>query len=140
MKDGEKVYQDKVIGAEFLEFLRERLILAKEILADDGSIYINIDKKKGHYVKILLDEVFGENNFFNEIVWGYRTGGISKTFFARKHDSIFFYAKNSTTNIFNTQYYKSYQQKKYNFKGVDDVLDEEKIMMYPHFNKPQIFD
>src|SRR3989344_7049329 len=130
MKDGEKVYQDKVIGAEFLEFLRERLILAKEILADDGSIYIHLDQKKGHYVKILLDEVFGENNFFNEIVWGYRTGGISKTFFARKHDSIFFYAKNSNTNIFNTQYYKSYQQKKYNFKGVEDLWDEEKKMWY----------
>ena len=130
MKDGEKVYQDKVIGAEFLEFLRERLILAKEILADDGSIYIHLDQKKGHYVKILLDEVFSENNFFNEIVWGYRTGGISKTFFARKHDSIFFYAKNSNTNIFNTQYYKSYQQKKYNFKGVEDLWDEEKKMWY----------
>ena len=130
MKDGEKVYQDKVIGAEFLEFLRERLILAKEILADDGSIYIHLDQKKGHYVKILLDEVFGENNFFNEIVWGYRTGGISKTFFARKHDSIFFYAKNSNTNIFNTQYYKSYQQKKYDFKGVEDLWDEEKKMWY----------
>lgn len=130
MKDGEKVYQDKVIGAEFLEFLRERLILAQEILADEGSIYIHLDQKKGHYVKILLDEVFGENNFFNEIVWGYRTGGISKTFFARKHDSIFFYAKNSNTNIFNTQYYKSYQQKKYNFKGVEDLWDEEKQMWY----------
>lgn len=130
MKDGEKVYQDKVIGAEFLEFLRERLILAKEILADDGSIYIHLDQKKGHYVKILLDEVFGENNFFNEIVWGYRTGGISKTFFARKHDSIFFYVKNSNTNIFNTQYYKSYQQKKYNFKGVEDLWDEGKKMWY----------
>lgn len=130
MKDGEKVYQDKVIGAEFLEFLRERLILAREILSDDGSIYIHLDQKKGHYVKILLDEVFGENNFFNEIVWGYRTGGISKTFFARKHDSIFFYAKNSNTNFFNTQYYKSYQQKKYDFKGVEDLWDEEKKMWY----------
>lgn len=130
MKDGEKVYQDKVIGAEFLEFLRQRLILAREILADDGSIYIHLDQKKGHYAKVLMDEVFGENNFFNEIVWGYRTGGISKTFFARKHDSIFFYGKNSNTNIFNIQYYKSYQQKKYNFKGVEDLWDDEKQMWY----------
>ena len=53
MKDGEKVYQDKVIGAEFLEFLRERLILAQEILADDGSLYVHLDGKKAN-LKILM--------------------------------------------------------------------------------------
>lgn len=97
MKNGEKVYQDKVIGSEFLEFLRERLFLAKEILADDGSIFIHLDYKKGHYVKILLDEIFGENNFLNEIVWHYQTyQGQVKSYFPRKHDSIFFYAKSNS--------------------------------------------
>lgn len=102
MKDGEKVYQDKVIGAEFLEFLRERLILAREILADDGVIYVHLDGKKGHYVKILLDEIFGENNFKNEIVWCYQGAGQSEKQFKKKHDSIFFYPK-SAQYIFNWQ-------------------------------------
>lgn len=100
MKDGEKVYQDKVIGAEFLEFLRERLILAREILADNGSIYIHLDYKKGHYAKVLMDEIFGENNFQNEIAWHYQTyQGQVKAYFPRKHDSIFFYSKTSQWNF-----------------------------------------
>ena len=85
MKNGEKVYQDKVIGSEFLEFLRERLILAREILSEEGSIYVHLDYKKGHYVKILLDEIFGENNFLNEIVWHYQTyQGQVKSYFTKK--------------------------------------------------------
>ena len=95
MKDGEKVYQDKVIGAEFLEFLRERLILAKEVLADDGSIYIHLDSKKGHYVKVLLDEIFGENNFKNEIIWCYDKWVSPSKDFQKNHDIIFRYLKSS---------------------------------------------
>lgn len=70
-KDGAKAYSDKIKGAEFIEFLRQRLILAKEILASDGSIYVHLDAKMSHYIKIILDEVFGKNNFQNEIVWCY---------------------------------------------------------------------
>lgn len=69
MKDREKAYRDKIIGAQFIEFLRKRLILLKEILADDGSIYVHLDQKKGHYIKTILDEIFGEHNFKNEIFW-----------------------------------------------------------------------
>jgi len=98
MKDGEKVYQDKVIGAEFLEFLRERLILAKEILANDGSLYVHLDWKKGHYVKILLDEIFGENNFKNEIVWHYeKWTSPSSESFQKNHDIIYFYGKGNNS-------------------------------------------
>lgn len=99
MKNGEKVYQDKVIGAEFLEFLRERLILAKEILANEGFLFVHLDWKKGHYVKLLLDELFGENNFVNEIIWRYFMGGKSINFFSRKHDNIFIYKKNENNKL-----------------------------------------
>src|SRR3989339_308654 len=122
MKDGEKVYQDKVIGAEFLEFLRERLILAQEILADDGSLYVHLDQKKGHYVKVLMDEVFGENNFLNEIIWGYRIQGVGKKSWARKHDSIFYYKK-SENNIFNPEKEKNI----YNAPFIDTKLQPSKI-------------
>ncbi len=130
MQDEEKAYKDKVIGSRFLEFTRKRLVLLKEILSEEGSIYVHLDQKKGHYIKTLMDEIFGEENFINEIIWGYRTGGISKNFFAKKHDVLFYYNKNAGSATFNTQYYKSYQLKKYNFKGVEDLWDDEKKMWY----------
>lgn len=94
MKDREKAYRDKVIGAQFIEFLRRRLILLHEVLADDGMIYVHLDYKKSHYIKAVLDEVFGEENFQNEIVWE-RTNAHNmptKTF-ARAQDTIFLYSK-----------------------------------------------
>lgn len=60
-------YTDNLTGANFIEFLRERLIFAKEILSDNGSIYLHIDYKIGHYVKIIMDEIFGIENFRNDI-------------------------------------------------------------------------
>lgn len=98
---GVKAYNDKKKGAEFLEFLRRRLILAREILADDGSIYVHMDQKMGHYVKILLDEVFGKHQFRNDISWCYTGPSQTSRYYPRKHDDIFFYSK-SKDNIFNT--------------------------------------
>lgn len=66
-KNDEVVYSDNLQGAVFIEFIRERLILAKELLSEQGSIYLHIDYKIGHYVKIIMDEVFGINNFRNDI-------------------------------------------------------------------------
>jgi len=91
----QKAYQDKIAGAEFLEFLRKRLIFLKELLTEDGSIYMHLDWRKGHYVKLLMDELFLENNFRNEIIWNYETGGVGKTEYAKKHASIYFYTKGS---------------------------------------------
>jgi DNA modification methylase len=93
MKDKEKAYRDKVLGAQFIEFLRRRLILLYEVLSGDGSIYVHLDTKKGHYLKGILDEVFDEVNFQNEIIWQ-RTNSHNETGqFGRVHDSIFFYTK-----------------------------------------------
>jgi len=65
----EKSYSDKVDSAEFIEGLRERLIYMREILAEDGSIYVHLDQRKGHYLKVILDELFSESNLMNEIIW-----------------------------------------------------------------------
>lgn len=103
----QKAYQDKVAGAEFLEFLRKRLVLLKELLAEDGSIYIHLDWKKAHYVKVLADEIFGEQNFIREIIWrigwisGYKS--IAKNWI-RNHETILFYAKRNNKFIFNKKY------------------------------------
>jgi len=67
-RSGEKAYQDKIIGAKFLEWLRKRLILMRELLSDDGSIYVHLDWKMGHYVKVLMDEIFGQENFRNDLL------------------------------------------------------------------------
>jgi site-specific DNA-methyltransferase (adenine-specific)/adenine-specific DNA-methyltransferase len=104
----QKAYQDKIVGSEFLEFLRKRLVLLKELLAENGSIYIHLDWKKGHYVKILADEIFGDHKFKNDIIWHYRTyQGQVSSYFPRKHDIILFYNKGSS-NIFTLQKEQDY--------------------------------
>ena len=70
-KDGAKAYNDKKIGAEFIEFIRRRIILAHQILADDGVMFLHLDQKMVHYIKIIADEIFGKNHFQNEIIWKY---------------------------------------------------------------------
>jgi len=101
---GSKAYVDKKKGAEFVEFIRRRLFLAKELLADDGSIFVHLDQKKGHYIKLVLDEVFGEENLVNEIIWHFRTyQGQAKNYFPRKHNIIYWY-KNKIHPQFNLAY------------------------------------
>lgn len=100
-KNGEKAYQDKIIGARFLEWLRKRLILMRELLTDDGSIYVHLDWKMGHYVKVLMDEIFGQENFLNEVIWFYKGTTNSPDMFARKHDVIYLYVKNRGSHLFN---------------------------------------
>lgn len=91
----EKQYGDIWTNDEYLQFMYERLILCRELLADTGSIYLHCDWHKNHHLRALLDEVFGVNQFINEIIWCYSIGGKSKAFFARKHDTILWYAKGS---------------------------------------------
>ena len=96
-KDGAKAYSDKVKDAEFIEFLRERLILAKEILAPDGTIYVHLDSKKSHYIKVILDEIFAEFEFA-EIIWLCGLMG-SGNYYPKAHEVIYCYkAKGATFN------------------------------------------
>jgi site-specific DNA-methyltransferase (adenine-specific)/adenine-specific DNA-methyltransferase len=125
MKDREKAYRDKVIGAEFIEFLRKRLILMREILADDGTIYVHLDWRKGHYIKAVLDEIFGEHNFLNHIAWCYKEREISYRQYNAKHDYILFYSKNKNNGYtFNwkeaAQKYSAGSIAKYNLIDEDE--------------------
>lgn len=95
-KEGAKAYTDKKKGAEFIEYIRKRLIMIREILSDDGCIFVHLDWKKAHYIKVVLDEVFGETNFVNEIVWHYPDnfqGNVKG--FANNHNVIFWYSKSA---------------------------------------------
>lgn len=99
----EKQYGDIWTNDEYLQFMYERLILMKELLSDKGTIYLHCDWHKSHHLRMILDEVFGANNFLNEIVWNYGTYiGQTKRNFPRKHDSIFIYTK-TDSYTFNMQ-------------------------------------
>ena len=79
----------------YLKMLYPRLVLMRELLSEKGSIYVHIDWHVGNYVKALLDDLFGKENFRNEIIWHYQTyQGQVKGYFPRKHDSIYCYSKN----------------------------------------------
>ena len=121
LKDKEKAYRDKVTGAAFIEFLRRRLVLLRELLADDGSIFIHLDWKKSHYIKVVLDEVFGEDNFVTEIVWRRTTAHFTAERFAFVHDSIFQYSK-TRGFVFNKPQLKhseAYLRAKYKYVDTD---------------------
>jgi len=87
----------------YLKMMYPRLALMRELLSDKGSIYTHIDWHVGHYVKILLDDIFGKENFVNEIVWSYQGTGEPKKAYKRKHDNIYFYSKSLDAHIFNEE-------------------------------------
>jgi site-specific DNA-methyltransferase (adenine-specific)/adenine-specific DNA-methyltransferase len=89
----QKAYQDRIAGAEFLEFLRKRLVMLRELLSDDGALFVHLDWKKGHYTKILLDELLGEQNLRNEIIWKRTDSHKATQKLSAIHDTVFFYAK-----------------------------------------------
>jgi len=98
---GQPAYRDKVEGAEFIEFLRKRLIFIHELLTDDGTLYVHLDPKKGHYMKVVLDEVFS-GHFRNEIIWWYYNklqGNVNRL--PANHDCIYVYGKTAAP-VFNT--------------------------------------
>lgn len=99
----QKAYQDKLAGARFLEFLRQRFVLLHRLLSDNGLIYVHLDYRKAHYAKVLLDEIFGEQNFMNEIAWCYSERELATRHWNRKHDVILAYAKDlkADAHVFN---------------------------------------
>ena len=104
---GRVAYQDKVEGAEFVEFLRRRLILIHELLSQNGTLYVHLDTKKVHYMKVVLDEIFGEHNFRNEIIWkradAHNDARQGASDFGRIHDTILRYTKTENA-VFNVQH------------------------------------
>jgi len=123
----QKAYQDKIAGAKFVEFLRKRLIFLRELLADDGSIYVHLDWKKSHYAKTIMDEIFFENNFLNEVIWYYRRWNIETSLFARNHDSLLFYAKRAGKHIFNNLYIPKSSKSSGKGKAWQSVIGEDGI-------------
>lgn len=99
----EKQYTDIWNNDEYLQFIFERLVIARELLASNGSIYVHCDWHKSHHLRCLMDEVFGADCFSNEIIWLAEGGGTSGLRFSRKHQTLFYYTKSKTEaeRIFN---------------------------------------
>ena len=95
---GEKrAFDDRFGDADaYIAYMRPRVVEMYRVLRKTGSFYYHCDWHASHYVKIMLDQVFGFNHFQNEIIWHYTGGGRSKSYFSRKHDSIFLYAKSDS--------------------------------------------
>lgn len=114
-------YHDKILGRDYIEFLRKRVALLRELLADDGSIYVHIDCKVGHYVKVMLDEVFGQENFINDITRiKCNPKNFSRKGYGNLKDMILFYSK-SKDYIWNEPHVK--------------MADEEILRLFPKVDK-----
>lgn len=110
---------------DYLEQLALRLKLMKDALKDTGVIFVHLDWHASHAVKLFMDEIFGPENFINEIIWSYKSGGAAKRHLSRKHDSILVYSKTDKYK-FHPGKEKSYNRgfKPYRFKGVEEFQDE----------------
>lgn len=86
-------YVDRYDREVFLKMMKEIFLYAHRLLSHEGCIYVHIDYRTSAYMKVMLDDIFGEENFLNEIIWHYRSGGRAKRHFSRKHDNILFYRK-----------------------------------------------
>lgn len=111
--DGEEIrsFEDKWKGgiAHYIEWMKDRVFEMHRVLKDTGSFYLHCDWHASHYLKVMCDSIFSHNNFRNEIVWCYTSGGVSKRHFGRKHDTILFYTK--TDDYYFKPVFRPYSEK-----------------------------
>ena len=117
----EKQYTDIWSNDEYLQFMYERLILCRELLKENGSLYVHCDWRKSHHLRNILDEIFGFDAMKNEIIWCYRGMAVSTSHFVRRHDNILLYSK-SGNNIFN-------------WETIADELETSTKNKYKHIDK-----
>lgn len=113
----------------YLKMLYPRLALMRELLSDKGSIYIHCDWHAGHYVKVIMDNIFGKNNFVNEIVWSYSRWANVSSAFQRMHDTLLFYTK-TQTGIFNEQRIQIGEKRK---RNLVQIVNGKKVSMRDNF-------
>lgn len=115
----EKQYTDIWTNDEYLQFMYERLILMRELLAEDGSIYVHLNHQRVHYLRLILDEVFGASAFKNDIVWPNAPAKSHPKYYGRIKDTILFYSK-TTSYVWNKQYIEISEEYRATFKKKDE--------------------
>ena len=118
-------WQDGTVS--YLKMLYPRLMLMRELLSDKGSIYVHIDWHVGHYVKIILDDILGKDNFSNEVVWYYRRWNIASSSYATNHDVLLYYGKNKKNRTYNQLYIPKSEKSSAQGKTWISVIDENGI-------------
>lgn len=123
---------------QYLTMLTARLFAMRELLSDTGCIWMHLDWHGVYYVKVIMDQIFGEGNFINEVIWTYKSGGSSKRSFAKKHDTLLVYGKTKKYK-FNPLTEKSYNRglKPYRFKGVEEFCDD--VGWYTNVNMKDVW-
>lgn len=111
----------------YLKMIYPRLILMKELLSERGSIYVHIDWHIGSYMKVILDDIFGKENFVNEIIWYYRRWNIAGSSFATNHDTILYYGKNKSNRVYNQLYIPKSEKSSAQGKSWKSVIDENGV-------------
>ena len=120
----EKQYSDIWANDEYLQFIYERVVLLRELLSDEGSIFLHCDWHKSHYLRLILDEVFGVNSFVNELVWQRTSAQSNATRFGNVHDTIFWYCK-AGSYVWNPQFEplsESHINANYSYEDEDGVF------------------
>lgn len=132
----EKQYGDIWTNDEYLQFMYERLVIMRELLSEKGSIYLHCDWHKSHLLRTIMDEIFGNNHFINEIVWYYRRWTAASNSFQKMHDTILYYSK-TDQYTFNPIYIDATSgQKKKHEKGYDrnsvyiDGVRQPQLLVY----------
>ncbi len=121
----------------YLSMMAPRLVELRRVLKPTGSLYLHCDPTASHYLKLLMDAVFGTERFLNEIVWYYKTGGASKSHWSRKHDTILLYTKTGDWT-FSPQKEKSYLMHKYGFTNV--TIEQDDGGYYTWVNARDVWD
>ena len=111
----------------YLKMIYPRLVLMKELLSERGSIFVHIDWHVGSYIKVILDDIFGKDNFVNEIIWYYRRWNIAGSSFATNHDTILYYGKNKSNRVYNQLYIPKSEKSSAQGKSWRSVIDENGV-------------
>ncbi|MCX7737438.1 MAG: site-specific DNA-methyltransferase [Candidatus Kapabacteria bacterium] len=123
----EKQYTDIWTNDEYLQYMYERIILMRELLSDSGTLYLHCDWHKVHLIRCILDEIFGANNFLNEIIWYYRRWNIASNNFSTNHDNLLVYTKTKGQHCYNQLYIPKSEKSSAQGKTWKSVFDETGI-------------
>ena len=111
----------------YLKMIYPRLVLMKELLSERGSIYVHIDWHVGSYMKVILDDIYGKDNFVNEVIWYYRRWNIAGSSFATNHDTILYYGRNKNNRVYNQLYIPKSEKSSAQEKSWKSVIDENGV-------------
>ena len=117
----EKMYGDVWDKEKYLNWMYENLLAIKSVMSETASIYVHLDWHIVHYVKILMDEIFGEENFQNELIWCYRGMAVASSHYTRRHDTILFYNKS--------------EEAVFNWQSITEKLEDSTVAKYNHVEK-----